>query len=299
MVSVGKVIDFHTHYYPEGVAADPKAFARTSGELFWGELVCPPDSPSLQGWATVESMLADMDEAGVDHSVLQGWYWENIATCEQQIQWYGDIIREHGDRFFAFAPVNPSAVQPSLNLLKQAVDLGFRGIGELHPGVQGFGLGESDWFPIVEFAIEQNWPVLLHVTEPVGRPYTPRRETDFRAVQSLIERYPELQLVLAHWGGLIFAHELNPYIAKTWKNVYYDTAATPLLYQDKVYSLAADILKSGKVIFGSDYPLKVYPGEPECNPVKRMLDGINHLEIAPDKLTRWRGMNAANLLRLE
>ena len=39
------------------------------------------------------------------------------------------------------------------------------------------------------------------------------------------------------------------------KNVYFDTAASPLLYHPQVYSQVSQLVGADKILFGSDYPL--------------------------------------------
>ena len=38
-------------------------------------------------------------------------------------------------------------------------------------------------------------------------------------------------------------------------NVFYDTAATPLLYKNEIFSASLNIVGAKKILFGSDYPL--------------------------------------------
>ena len=39
------------------------------------------------------------------------------------------------------------------------------------------------------------------------------------------------------------------------KNVYYDTAASPFLYNKEIYRTAFSLTGKDKILFGSDYPL--------------------------------------------
>jgi uncharacterized protein len=253
------IIDFHTHYYPSSVSADPIRFSVRYGEDFWRQLVVPENKRSLQGWVTEQRRLEHMNEAGIAKSVLLGWYWEQPEACALQNQSFVDLKSRHPDSFEAFAAIHPPSIKETKEQLQFALDHGFKGIGEIHPAVQGFRLMDCCWTHVVEFAIEHNLLINLHVTEPVGRLHYPREDTLFRDIQWLVEQYPEMRLVLSHWGGLVFMHELNPYIAKRWQNVYYDTSASPLLYDDRLFQIAIDAISPEKFLFGSDYPLMVYP----------------------------------------
>ena len=44
-------------------------------------------------------------------------------------------------------------------------------------------------------------------------------------------------------------------MAEITSHVYYDTAASPFLYNAKIYSSAIDIIGPDRIIYGSDYPL--------------------------------------------
>ena len=64
-------IDAHVHYTPPSLAADLDAF--TQQEPFWGLMLAPVSGgKSVQGWATAERMIADMDAAGLEKVVLMG-----------------------------------------------------------------------------------------------------------------------------------------------------------------------------------------------------------------------------------
>ena len=43
------------------------------------------------------------------------------------------------------------------------------------------------------------------------------------------------------------------------KNFYYDTSASPLLYDMTIFRNVIHLVGAEKIIFGSDYPLKLYP----------------------------------------
>jgi uncharacterized protein len=230
MKSPSTCIDCHVHYYPSEVSGDPASFARAHGEPRWESVVSPAGGKGLQAWADETRMLADMDAAGVDEAWLQGWYWQHPHTCELQQRWYAELLSRHPKRLHAFTPVAPGSQAETQALLQCAEDQGFSGIGEVHPAAQGFELDDPWWLDIANWAQERGWPILIHVTEPVGRHYEPRWETPTRALQQFIERFPDLRIILAHVGGLLGFHENNPYIRKRWRNVFYDTAALPLMY---------------------------------------------------------------------
>ena len=297
---MAQIIDSHTHRYPPEVFRNPYVWGIARKEQHWASLVAPTSGkkPSLQGWADREQMLEAMDEAGVDRAILLGWYWEQYATCELQNSWYAQWIKEDPQRFSAFAAVQPLAGKQALDTVRWAADEGFVGIGEMFPRVQGFAMDDPVWLKIVEFAIERGLAINIHVTEPVGRDYPGKVATPFADFQWLAQTYPELKLILAHWGGGLLFYELNPSVRQVFKNVYYDTAASPLLYNSKIYRSAVDIVGAKKILFGSDYPLRLYPHREHQPGFSGLLREVDRCELDPKAQECLLGGNVARLLDL-
>lgn len=290
------IIDVHTHAYSEEVCRDPVSWARARNEVHWLKLVASSEKPTLQTWVSRETMLAAMEEAKVDHAVLLGWYWEHAETCEEQNQCMAEWVSESAGKFSFFLSVNPRAGCSALDQVKRAHEAGAIGIGEMHLGVQGFGMRDPVWVSIVEYACEQGLMINFHVTEPLGRPHGGRVETPFEDFLWLAEAFPELKIVLAHWGGFIPFYELNPYVRKRMKNVYYDTAASSLLYDSRVWRRVLDIVGQEKILFGTDYPLRVYPKKQRAADFSSLIDEARNAELKPEELSAILGGNASALL---
>jgi hypothetical protein len=255
------VIDAHTHRYPPEVFADPVAWANARGETHWATLVGPraDGRASLQGWADRRQMLRAMDRAGVERCVLLGWYWENHATCVWHNRHLAQWVREDPDRFSAFACVQPRAGAAALDDLRRARDAGLCGIGEVFPAAQGFAMDDPAWQKILAWAAQENLPVNLHVPEPAGHAYPGFIAAPLSDYQFIARTHPEVTFIFAHWGGLLPLYALNPAVRRDLRNVYFDTAASPLLYDSRVYRLVADVIGADRILFGSDYPLRVFP----------------------------------------
>ena len=87
------MIDSHTHRYPPEIYSNPGKFSQRQGESHWLGLVEPSQGVKLQGWASREKMITDMDSASVKQAVLLGWYWENPDSCIQHNDWHYKWIR--------------------------------------------------------------------------------------------------------------------------------------------------------------------------------------------------------------
>ncbi len=290
------LIDAHVHYTPPSLAADLDAFIRE--EPFWGQMLAPrAGGRSIQGWATAERMIADMDAAGVDRVVLLGEYRRSHEGCVARNDQALEIIRRWPDRVSAFAILQPQAGQAALDELARCLDGGMVGVGELGPYGQGYRLDDPDFLRLVEACIRAGVPLNLHTNEEVGGFYPGKAATPLRDYYRLATRYPELRLILAHWGGGLFFYELMPEVRRALRNVWYDTAASPLQYATRsIFDVALRCVDHRKLLYGSDYPLRLYPrrqAEPDFRP---FLAEIAALELPDDVRMDILGGNAALLL---
>ena len=290
------IIDAHTHRYPEEIFRDPQSFGQLYKEWHWLKLVSPENKKNLQGWSTRKKMIADMDKSEVGRAVLLGWYWENPETCELQNQWCSQWIARDPDRFIGFFSLHPELQNP-IESLKRSIDLGFLGIGECHPWLQGASIQNENWMKCMEFAATEGWPVTFHVTEPVGHDYPGRVQTPFEEFLWLARQLPELKIILAHAGGLFPFYELNPKIRPELKNVHYDLAACPLLYNPEIYRKLIDVVGFKKILWGTDYPLRIFPAtqkEPDFITFKNLV--LKKAELSESEKDAIFGNNLLALL---
>lgn len=283
-------------------------WAASRSETHWGRLVLPRDGrPSLQGWADIDDLLREMDRSGVDHAVLQGWYWEHQETCDWQNHYHAGCLKAHPDRISAFATVKPSVGKPALDAIRRARDDGFSGLGELCPRIQGGALRDPEWLEAMTLAAECGLVVLFHVDEQVGRDHPGRVQTSPEDFLWIAEACSDLRIILAHFGGGLIFHRLNRGVRKAFERIWFDTAASPLLYDSAVYGAAVACGAGDRLLFGSDFPLITIPrrpgtpsiaeGEGEDKPdLAALLSRIRGSGINQSDLSRILARNAADLL---
>jgi len=293
------IIDSHIHMYPPDISADPVGWARRVDEPYWGALMGDnPGKTSIQGWATVDQLLRDMDTAGIDKVVMQGIYFQHQQNCVAQNNWYIKWCQQFPDRLLGFATVQPLAGQPALDEIKRAIDHGLCGVGEILPNAQGHTMRHDAFLAVVELAITLDVPLCLHGAEPVGHNYPGRADTPLQDYVWLAKQYPNLKLILAHLGGLLPFYELNRSVKKIMQNVYYDTAAIPLLYRPQVYKSVVEIVGAKKILYGSDYPLLLYPRQTRTPNFTSLLAEIKQAGLSKSQLNLILGTNMQRLLKL-
>jgi predicted TIM-barrel fold metal-dependent hydrolase len=255
------IIDAHVHLYPPEVDLDPAGWAAKAGERHWAVLCTRRrrDGRPVQSLPTVDELLRTMDAAGISRAVLLGWYWEKPETCAWQNRFYATCVRAHPDRLSAFAALHPAAGRAAtLGEVRRAHADGLIGLGELSPHSQIYAIDDSVFAAVLTLAGELRMPVNLHVTDPDSRPYVGRIETPLADFVRLAHAFPQTTFILAHWGGMLPLVDSTA-SPRALPNVYYDTAASPLLYDGGVWSRAMAAFGAERVLFGSDFPLNLYP----------------------------------------
>lgn len=280
------IIDAHTHLFSPEVFAQKLRY--TQRDTFFDLCYNHPKATM----ASAEELIAAMDAAGIDQAVLAGWPWQHHEFCVAENSWVMDIARQYPDRVLPLAIVQPNAGAAAIRELERCVAGGGVGVGEFNADGQHFRLDDENFVALARAAAALNVPILLHTNESVGHAYPGKGTLALSAVYTLIKTIPDLRLVLAHWGGGFPFYELMPEVRKAAKNVYYDSAASPLLYSPKIFRSVVDIVGRDKVLFGTDYPLIVYPKRQKEPGFDLFLDDVHGLGFAEEELANILGANA-------
>lgn len=292
------IIDVHTHYTPPSIKDDLEAFAEK--EPYWGLLVTPdPVNHTEQGWATPERMIEDMDKAGVDKVVLLGEGQTRYENAVERNNIGIEIMRKYPDRVICFAVVQPKDGPKAIDELKRCIDAGMSGMGEMGHYNGGYRFSDPDFLRVIEACVDLDIPINLHSNEEVGHFYLGKSVTPLRHYYQFISRYPEMKLIMAHWGGGILFYEIMPEVRKTLKNVYYDSAGGPLVFPtDGIFNAALHLIDHRKILYGSDYPLLICPDKqngPDFVPFIEEIDALGLDQAVYDDIM---GNNAARLFGL-
>jgi len=248
------IIDCHTHIFPRDIRDNRGAYFE--GEPAFRMLY----ESSRSRLCGAEELIRAMDEEGVDRSVVFGFPWRNPDTFRRHNDYVLDSVVRYGSRltgFCTFCPLSPGAPEEA----ERCLQAGLSGIGELAVyGTDLTGDVRAAFDPVAEVARAFDVPVMLHANEPVGRAYPGKCPMTLQSVYSFIRRFPRNRIILAHWGGGIFFYCLmKQQVREALQNTWFDTAASPYLYSQDMYAVAAGILGADRILFGSDFPL-IRPG---------------------------------------
>ena len=266
--------DSHVHLFPPEIYRNWEKYAAL--DPCFAELTRKSDDQKKteQAWVDYEEALAVADEAGVWGLCMQGWYWNDPGLMRMHNDYMAEAIGKHPDRLKAFVSVNPKFGWPALSEIERCAAMGFSGVGELGPGGCSYDFEDPDFLAVLEMAETLNLPVCIHCGENIGPEYRGKDVTPLTPLAEVIRSHPDLKLILAHLGGgLIFFENLRRYHGH-FGNVRYDTAANPLLYNIGILKAAVSMAGADRVLFGSDFPLLLYPSKSRKADMAMFLEEI-------------------------
>lgn len=260
-----QVIDFHTHIYPEKVAA--KATANICD--FYGL------QSDLVG--TSDLLLRKGRQAGIDRFVLLP-----VILKPEQTRHINEFIlgefTAHKE-FIGFGGLHPDAA----DLPGEAdflIKNGFCGI-KLHPDTQQFSIDDERMFPVYDY-LQDKLPILIHCGDRRFDYSHPAR------LKRVLERFPRLTVIAAHLGGWTMFDTASEYLKNT--NCYFDlssclSAQTPQLLMHYIRQYGAE-----RILFGTDFPV--------WDPITEKA-AFDRLPLRSREREKILGGNAAELLGIE
>lgn len=261
-----RIIDIHNHAWDDSLApAAVRQLIEHANNAF---------SAHYDG--TVSGLSAQMERNGIELGVIQP-----VATKPTQVQrindWAANINAGHVTSFGAMHPRFEDPVR-ELHRMREMGLIGFK----MHPEHQSFVPDEPALDPIWTTAAELGMIAFFHAGADVIHPHVHGTAESFA---NLIERHPDLTLVLAHLGGFRQWHEVCAALAGA--DVWMDTAYTlGYLDDDEWVSLVREH-GVDRILFGSDGPW-ADPGRD----IAYLLD----IGLEPEEAHAILGGNAARLL---
>ena len=244
------IIDFHTHVF------SPKIKKNRGQYIDSDPCFAILYSNKVAKLTTADELIDSMDKAGVDVSVILNIGWTTHELCVETNDYILESITRYPDRLVGFCSVQPQSFEAALNEIERCAKGGIKGVGEIRPDMQLFDLRDEQLMqPLVDTLKRYNLIFLTHASEPVGHIYPGKGAVTPEMLYPFITNNPDLTIVCSHWGGGLPFYTLMPEVKSAMANAYFDTAASPLLYNHQVYEQVVQLVGADKIVFGSDYPL--------------------------------------------
>lgn len=279
------IIDFHTHTFPDKIAA--AAIAKMQEDCH--------SAAFTEG--TVTALKASMQQAGIERSVVLP-----VATNPLKVNSINDVSLQLTERegLTYFGCIHPDTPDWHTELGRIA-NAGLKGI-KLHPFFQDADIDDIRFLRILDRAGELGLVVVVHAGDDIGFPGVVRGSPAM--IRSALKQVGNLPLVLAHMGGWKNWEQVAELLVET--DAYIDTAfslghITPLddhyytneelqMLSEEEFCRLVRLFGSKRVLFGTDSP---------WTDQQQSKEEILALPLSDEEKADILGENARRLLKME
>ncbi len=233
-----KIIDIHTHTYPDAIAAK----AKTALEKFY-EFTC-------EGEGTVDDLAESSEKAGVSGMLLL-----SVATNAKQVQnvnlWAAesrDRMVERGFEAAAFGGMHQdcSDMASQLDLIKS---LGLSGV-KIHPDIQGVDIDDRRMYELYSLC-QGVFPIYFHMGD--NRPQY--RFSEAEKLKKIMKEFPRLKVIAAHFGSYSAWDQTHDLVRAGGDNIMFDTSSSLWAMSTEAADKLVSVIGTEKLMFGTDYPV--------------------------------------------
>jgi L-fuconolactonase len=221
---------------------------------------------------TVENLIAQMDEAGIDKATLVQAYF----VYEYDNRYTVDATLAHPERFASVVVLDPMDRNAPDELSRLVEKRGVAGMRFMRGRLPASSLGDPATFPLWERM--QSLKIPLAVNDRIG---------DISKIKKALDKYPDVKVAFEHsWGHKVgappayslleplfaFADNPNVYIKTAINNIAAarEGGGTPR----QLYTKLVEVFGAKRIMWSSNYP-----AHPKFGGVKERLD-ISKQELA-------------------
>jgi len=262
-----KVIDFHTHIFPDDLAARGVESLYESYRLY----------PHTDG--TASGLLDSMDKAHISYSVTQP-----VATKPSQVSTINNLAAANNNgRLIYFGAIRADCVSPEQEI-ENAISLGLKGI-KIQGNWQGFAVDDPRLYTAYEYASGRLVFMYHAGTEiaPIDVGYASSAR-----IANVKKLFPKLDVVAAHMGG--FRRWDESWRSLVGTKVYLDTSSSlGLGLETEEFLRMIRVHGTDRVLFATDSPILDQT---------KQLEAIKCSGLTDTELEKILWTNGADLLGL-
>jgi aminocarboxymuconate-semialdehyde decarboxylase len=320
------VVDFQHHYVPVDLAKKRGLYSDKTTYLEEGGRRATTMHARLYD---LELQLKDMSEAGIDVSVLScllGWN-ASLDECRLINDDLAKVQAKYPGKFVGLAQAPVLEGEEALQEIERAIrSLSLKGV-TITSQIKGVSLDSPKLYGLYEKVCEFDVPVFVHpALVPIGYellqdydlPRVLGREVDLTVATTrliaggILDRFPNLKLVIAHFGGGIAAVKdrllakgyrfgtLKRSFADYFEMLYFDLAGfeggLPALH------CALQGIRAERLVFASDYPQDFTGVNTDTGKgmqeLRNYIDTIRNLPLGEETKDGILGSTAMALLKV-
>lgn len=227
-----QIIDIHTHIYPSKIAAKATDSVREFYQL--------RGSGNTDG--TVELLRQRGAIAGISRYTILP-----VSNSPNRVRSINSFILEQTelyDDFIGFGTLH-AAMENIEEEVEWILNAQLKGI-KMHPDSQRFPIDDPRLYPVYD-AIQGKIPVMLHMGDPRYNYSHPVR------LRHVIEAFPKLQVIAAHFGGYKMFDTAKEYLYDT--DCIFDISSAMMFMEPGEPERYINFYGAERMAYGTDYPL--------------------------------------------
>ena len=226
-----KIIDFHTHVYPEAIAEKATKSIRQFYEIEGGGML-----------GTTEQLLERGKTAGIEKFVVLP-----VSVKPDYTRHINEFIlseREKHPEFIGFGTVHAE----QNNIIEEGefiLNNGLKGI-KMHPDTQLFPIDDERLFPLYDY-IGDKLIFMFHCGDKRYDYSSPVR------LRRVLDNFPKLRVVAAHFGGYSVWDTAAEHLRDT--DCMLDISSSLMFMDEEMKSKYINVYGADRLLYGTDFPL--------------------------------------------
>ena len=261
-----KIIDIHTHIYPDKIARKATDSVRDFYQIYGG---------TMDG--TVETLLRQGREAGISQFVVLP-----VSNTPAHVRSINSFILSQTavqEDFIGFGTLHAD-MEGLADEVDWILENGLRGI-KMHPDSQRFPIDDPRLFPVYE-AMQDRIPFMFHMGDPRYHYSHPSR------LRKVLDLFPRLQVIAAHFGGYSMFHTARELLWDT--DCVFDISSAMMFMEQGEAEKYINGYGAERMAYGTDYPL--------WDPVKE-VQRFMQLKLTDDQFDQIAHRTAERILKLK
>ena len=225
------IIDFHTHIYPEKIAA--KAVASV-GDFY---------TLAMTGGGTSEDLIEKGSKCGVT-----GYAVYSVAVTAKNVQTINNFIASECDKhkeFYGFGTMHAD-FEDKITEVDRLIHMGLNGV-KIHPDTQKFNMDDERMFELYDYLSQNGIPIIIHCGDYRYNYSHPKR------LKRLLREFPKLIVIGAHFGGWSLFDLAYEFLGD--ENCFLDTSSSFAMLGLKRSKELIRLYGAERLLFGTDYPM--------------------------------------------
>ena len=260
-----KIIDIHTHIYPDAIARKATDSIRDFYQL---------DGGGMDG--SVQMLRERGAQAGISQYVVLP-----VSNTPKRVRSINEFLLNESrkyDDFIGFGTLHAD-MEGLMEETQWILDHGLRGI-KMHPDSQRFHIDDERLFPVYDL-LQEKIPVMLHMGDPRYPFSHPSR------LRRVLDLFPRLQVIAAHFGGYRLFHTAWELLRDT--DCVFDTSSALMFMEQGEAERYINGYGAERMAYGTDYPL--------WDPV-REVERFSQLKLTDDQFDQIFHKTAERILNL-